>query len=140
MQLPPDHDPFALRLVAATAFPAKRLIAVLYTNEKSDRYSLHRFPNGSVSWRADSFTSPEDPAEPERWIAHHGELTVGQVVERLPEHRRAVLDWTRSEISSGVEIIDAADPSVRERRARSLARLRADLDAASGGAAADRAA
>ena len=133
LRLPPGYDPFAPRLVASQAFPAKRLIVVLRTDAKSDRYALHRFPDGSVCWRADTFTAPEDPAEPECWIAYRGELTVGQVIELVPDQRRAVLDWTRDEIARGNEVFESADPHVGVCRARSLERLRHELEVASGG-------
>jgi len=133
LRLPPGYDPFAPRPVASHAFPAKRLIVVLRSDAKSDRYALHRFPDGSVCWRADTFTAPEDPAEPECWIAHRGELTVAQVIEVAPDHGRAVLEWTRAEIAKGTEIIDSADPHVWHCRVRSLERLRRELEVASGG-------
>src|SRR4051794_11724577 len=95
LQLPPGYDPFAPRVVAALAVPATRLIVVLRSDAKSDRYALHRFPDGSVSWRADTFTAPEDRAEPECWIAYRGELAVREVIEQVPEHRQVVLEWTR---------------------------------------------
>jgi hypothetical protein len=134
LRLPPGYDPFAPRPVASHAFPAKRLIVVLRTDPKSDRYALHRFADGSVCWRGDTFTAPEDPAEPECWVAYRGELTVGQVIELVPDHRRAVLEWTRDEIARGDEVIESADPHVWRCRERSLERLRHELEVASGGA------
>lgn len=120
-------------MVASHAFPAKRLIVVLRTDAKSDRYSLHRFPNGSVCWRGDTFTAPVDPGEPECWIAYRGELTVTEVIELVPDCRRAVLEWTRDEIARGTDDIDSPDPHVWQCRARSLERLRHELELASGG-------
>ena len=131
LQLPPGYDPLAPRVVATHAFPAKRLIVVLRSDAKSDRYALHRFPDGSVSWRADTFTAPEHPAEPECWIAYRGELTVGQVIEQVPDQRRVVLEWTRAEIASGVEVAGLEDAHVAERRECSLERLRSEVDAVS---------
>src|SRR4051812_23695514 len=131
LELAPDRDPLAPRRVATTAFPKKRLIVVLRSDAKSDRYALHRFPDGSVSWRADTFTAPEHPAEPECWIAYRGELTVGQVIEHIPDQSRVVLDWTRDEISRGVEVGGLEDAHAAERRARSLERLSNELAAVS---------
>ena len=89
---------------------------------------------GSVWWRADTFSAPEHPREPERWIAYRGELTVGEVASRLPGHAREVLAWTRTEIENGPDVLEIDDPAVRDRRARSLERLRGELnDAASTG-------
>lgn len=131
--LPADHDPLAPRTLATSAHASKRLIVALRSDSKSDRYLLHRFPNGSVAWRADTFTAPEHPTDPERWIAHHGELSVEQVIDRLPEHRHEVLAWTRAEIARGLDVVEVAecgDPLARELRARSLARLAAELEVA----------
>jgi hypothetical protein len=139
LQLPPGYDPLAPRVVATNAFPAKRLIAVLRSDAKSDRYALHRFPDGSVSWRGDTFSAPEHPAEPECWIAYRGELTVGQVIEQVPDQRDVVLEWTRAEIVSGVELAGLENVHVAERRERSLERLRNEV-AAAPIAASDRAA
>jgi hypothetical protein len=132
---PPDHDPFAAREIVTTAVPSKRVIVVLRSDEKSDRYSLCRFPDGSVWWRADTFRAPEDPSEPESWIAYHGELTVGQVIERVPDCRRSVLQWTRDEVERGIVVTDSHDFHVRERRAHSLERLRRELEAVAADAA-----
>ena len=121
-------------MLSTTAFPKKRVIVVLRSDSKSERYALHRFPDGSVWWRADTFTAPQDPAEPERWIGYGGELPVGEVIERVPDQRHWVLDWTRAEIDCGLEIIDRTDLDVRERRARSLERLLGELDAAASSA------
>src|SRR3954453_20704185 len=129
LELAPDRDPLAPRRVATTAFPKKRLIAVLRSDAKSDRYALHRFPDGSVSWRADTFSAPEHPAEPECWIASRGELTVGQVIEQAPDQRDVVLEWTRAEIVSGVELAGLENVHVAERRERSLERLRNEVAA-----------
>lgn len=129
LQLPAGYDPLAPRTVATSAFPSKRLIVVLRSDAKSDRYALHRFPDGSVSWRADTFTSPEDPAVPEAWIAYRGELSVREVIEQVPNQRRAVVAWTRDEIARGPEVVEGEDPATCERRERSLLRLRAELDA-----------
>src|SRR3954454_8104621 len=104
LELAPDRDPLAPRRVATTAFPKKRLIVVLRSDEKSDRYSLHRFPDGSVSWRSDTFTAPEHPSEPERWIAYGGELTVCEVIDSVPDQRRTVLEWSRAELISGIHV------------------------------------
>ena len=131
LELAPDSDPLAPRRVATTAFPKKRLIVVLRSDAKSDRYALHRFPDGSVSWRADTFTAPEHPADPELWIAYGGELTVQQVIELVPDHRRAVLEWTRAELTSGVHVAGVDDILAAERREQSLDRLRDQLAAAS---------
>ena len=128
---PVDHNPLAPREIATSAVPAKRLIVVLRSDEKSDRYSLHRFSEGSVSWRRDTFTAPQHYAEPGTWIAYGGELTVGQVIERFPDHRRAILEWTRYEINIGVDVPDVNGPEARELRTRSLERLREELEAAS---------
>lgn len=129
---PADYDPFAPRVLATTAFPSIRAIVVLRSDAKSDRYALHRFPDGSVWWRADTFTAPEHPAEPEAWIGYGGELSVAEVIERVPDHRRGVLDWTRDEIARGLDAADPDDADAQHRRARSLERLRAELDAAAG--------
>ena len=129
LELPSGYDPLAPRTVATSAFPSKRLIVVLRSDEKSDRYALHRFPDGTVSWRADTFTSPEDPAVPEEWIAYRGELSVAEVIELVPDQRRAVIGWTRDEIARGVEVVEGDEPVALERRERSLIRLRAELDA-----------
>src|SRR3954453_5671763 len=91
LELAPDRDPLAPRRVATSAFPSKRLIVVLRSDAKSERYALHRFPDGSVSWRADTFTSPDDPAMPEAWIAYRGELSVAEVIEQVPDERGAVI-------------------------------------------------
>src|SRR4051812_29260021 len=131
LELAPDRDPLAPRRVATTAFPKKRLIVVLRSDAKSDRYTLHRFPDGSVSWRADTFTAPEDPAVPESWIAYRGEMTVGEVIANVADQRRAVIDWTRDEIGRGTEIAGTEDPLVAERRVQSLSRLREELAAVS---------
>ena len=139
LELPPGYDPLAPRVVATHAFPSKRLIVVLRSDAKSDRYALHRFQDGSVSWRADTFTAPDHPAEPECWIAYRGELTVGQVIERVPAESGVVLDWSRAEIASGIELGGLENVHVAERRARSLERLKNEVDAVSI-AAADRAA
>jgi hypothetical protein len=133
--LPVDHNPLAPREVATSAIPSMRLIVVLRSDEKSDRYSLHRFYGGSVSWRWDTFTAPQHHAEAGTWIAYGGELTVGQVIERFPDHRRAILEWTRYEINIGVDVADVNDARARELRAQSLERLREELEAASAGAA-----
>src|SRR3954465_9041045 len=126
--LPPDYDPLAPREIATTAIPSTRLIVVLRSDAKSDRYSLHRFSDGAVAWRCDTFTAPEHHAEPARWIAYGGELTVGQVIDRFAEHRKAVIEWTRHEIKSGVEVGGLHDPVVAQRRALSLERLAAELE------------
>lgn len=118
-------------MVGTNAFPSKRLIVVLRSDEKSDRYALHRFPDGSVSWRADTFTAPEDPAVPESWIAYRGELTVGEVIAQVPDQRHVVLEWTRDEIARGPAVTDSDDPLVAERREHSLTRLRDELRAVS---------
>jgi hypothetical protein len=131
LELAPECDPLAPRRVATTAFPKKRLIVVLRSDAKSDRYALHRFPDGSVSWRADTFTAPEHPADPELWIAYGGELSVAQVIELVPDQRRAVLEWTRAEITSGVHVAGVDDMLVAERREHSLNSLREQLAAAS---------
>src|SRR4051812_6763775 len=98
--LPADHDPLAPRVVAASAVPSRRLIMVLRSDAKSDRYSLHRFGDGAVAWRCDTFTAPLDHAEPASWIGYRGELTVGEVIQRFPDHRASVIEWTRREIES----------------------------------------
>jgi hypothetical protein len=128
--LPPDYDPLAPREVATSAIPSMRLIVVLRSDAKSDRYALHRFGDGSVAWRCDTFTAPEHHAEPARWIGYSGELTVAEVIERFPDHRNAVIEWTRHEIKSGVERGDLHDAAVAQRRALSLERLAAELEAA----------
>jgi hypothetical protein len=128
--LPPDYDPLAPREVATSAVPSMRLIVVLRSDAKSDRYSLHRFGDGAVAWRCDTFTSPEHHAEPARWIGYRGELTVGEVIERFPDHRSAVIEWTRHEIKSGVDRSGLHDAAVAHRRALSLERLASELDAA----------
>jgi hypothetical protein len=138
--LPPDYDPFAPRELGTSAIPSMRLIVVLRSDAKSDRYSLHRFGDGSVTWRCDTFTAPERHSEPAQWIGYGGELTVGQVVERFPDHRHAVIDWTRREIERGVEVGELHDPSVAERRARSLERLSREIDAVAPPVASERAA
>jgi hypothetical protein len=129
LQVPSGYDPLAPRTVATSAFPSKRLIVVLRSDAKSERYALHRFPDGSVSWRADTFTSPVDPAVPEAWIAYRGELSVAEVIEQVPDERRAVIAWTRDEIARGLEVGEGEDPGAWERRERSLMRLRAELEA-----------
>jgi hypothetical protein len=134
LELEPDRDPLAPRKVATMAYPSKRLIVVLRSDEKSDRYSLHRFPDGSVSWRADTFTAPEHPAEPERWIAYRGELTVSEVVDLVPDQRRTVLEWSRAELISGIHVAGVDDLLAAERREQSLDRLRDQLAAASAAA------
>jgi hypothetical protein len=131
LQLPPGYDPLVPRTVATNAFPGKRLIIVLRSDAKSDRYALHRFPDGSVWWRADTFTAPEDPAIPESWISYRGEMTVGEVIASVADQRRAVIDWTRDEIGRGAEIPGIEDPLVAERRVQSLRRLREELAAVS---------
>lgn len=123
-----DHDPFAPRVLATTAHPRWHMITVLRSDRRSERYALHRFPDGSIWWRADTFTAPEHPEDPERWIGYGGELSVTEVIERVPDQRRAVLEWTRSELASGVEVAGVDDPDARDRRARSLERLRGELD------------
>src|SRR3954469_11764535 len=138
--IPVDHDPLAPREVATSAIPSMRLILVLRSDEKSDRYSLHRFREGAVSWRRDTFTAPQHYAEPGTWIAYGGELTVGQVIERFPDHRRAILEWTRYEINIGADVPDVPTPEARDLRPRSLERLREQLEAASAVAARHRAA
>jgi hypothetical protein len=135
LAFPPGYDPFAPRVVATTAFPAKRLIVVLRSDAKADRYALHRFPDGSVSWRADTFTAPEHPAEPECWIAYRGELTVAEVIEHVPDQARVVLEWTREEIARDVDVSALEDVHIAERRALSLRRLSGELDDAAVAAA-----
>jgi hypothetical protein len=125
---PPDYDPFAPRVLATSAYPRRRVIVVLRSDAKSERYALHRFPDGSVWWRADTFTAPEHPADPECWIGYGGELSVREVIERVPAHRREVLDWTRGEIAGGLEIAEADELDARERRARSLERLKVEIE------------
>lgn len=127
-RIAPGHDPLAPRVVATHAVPAKRLIVVLRSDAKADRYALHRFPDGSVSWRADTFTAPEHPAEPECWIAYRGELTVREVIEQVPDEVRAVLEWTRAEIARGIDAAALEDVHISERRALSLSRLSEELD------------
>jgi hypothetical protein len=122
------EDPLAPRVIAITASPAKRAITVFRSDARTDRYALHRFPDGSVWWRADTFTSPEHPRDPERWIAYRGELTVSEVVSLVPGHTREVIAWTRSEIENGPDVLEADDLDIRERRVRSLERLRGELD------------
>src|SRR4051794_22986495 len=138
--IPVDHNPLDPREIATSAVPSMRSILVLRSDEKSDRYSLHRFREGAVSWRRDTFTAPQHYAEPGTWIAYGGELTVAQVIERFPEHRRAILDWTRYEINIGIDVDDMNDPRARELRTRSLERLREELEAASAVVARGRAA
>jgi hypothetical protein len=138
--LPPDYDPLAPREIATTAIPSTRLIVVLRSDAKSDRYSLHRFGDGAVAWRCDTFTAPEHHAEAARWIGYGGELTVGEVIERFPDHRNAVIEWTRHEIKRGVELGELYDAAVAQRRALSLQRLASELEAAISGDAQDRAA
>jgi hypothetical protein len=138
--LPPDYDPLTPREIATTAIPSTRLIVVLRSDAKSDRYSLHRFGDGTVAWRCDTFTAPEHHAEPARWIGYTGELTVGQVIERFPDHRNAVIEWTQREIDSGVEVGELHDPAVAQRRTLSLQRLAAELEAVTSRDAHDRAA
>jgi hypothetical protein len=123
------EDRLAPRVIATTASPAKRAITVMRSDARTDRYALHRFPDGSVWWRGDSFTAPEHPREPERWVAYRGELTVSEVLSLLPGHAREVLAWTRTEIENGPDVLEADDPDVRDRRARSLERLRGELEA-----------
>ena len=108
------------------------MIVVLWSDAKSDRYALHRFADGAVAWRGDAFTAPEDPAEPERWIAYRGELTVAEVIERVPDAAVSVLTWTRAEIESGVEAAHLDAPRARERRAESLDRLGRELESVTG--------
>src|SRR3954464_15750282 len=138
--LPPDYDPFAPRELATSAIASMRLIVVLRSDLKSDRYSLHRFGDGSVTWRCDTFTAPERHSEPAQWIGYGGELTVGQVVERFSAHRHEVLEWTRHEIERGVEVGELHDPSIAEHRARSLERLSREIDAVTAPDARERAA
>jgi hypothetical protein len=123
-----DDDPFAPRVLATTAHPRWHMIMVLRSDRRSDRYVLHRFPDGSVWWRADTFTAPEYYGDPERWIGYGGELSVAEVVERVPDQHRAVLEWTRAELASGLEVAGIDDLDARDRRARSLERLRGELD------------
>jgi hypothetical protein len=127
--LPPDYDPLAPRELATSAIPSMRLIVVLRSDAKSDRYALHRFGDGTVTWRWDTFTAPERHSEPAQWIGYGGELTVGQVAERFPDHRQAVIEWTRREIKTGADVGELHDPSVTERRVRSLERLSRELEA-----------
>src|SRR4051812_27824323 len=115
LELASDRDPLAPRRVATTAFPKKRLIVVLRSDAKSDRYALHRFPDGSVSWRADTFTAPEHPADPELWIAYGGELTVQQVIELVPDQRPAGLEGARAQLTSGVHPGGGGDKVVAPR-------------------------
>jgi len=128
MHFPADHDPLTPRVLATTAFPRTRTIVALRSDAKSDRYALHRFPDGSVWWRADTFTAPEHPADPEHWVGYGGELSVGAVIGRVPDQRRPVVDWTRGEIVSGVGAVYTDDPMVLGRRAQSLLRLQEELD------------
>jgi hypothetical protein len=123
-----EHDPFAPRVLVTTGYPRWRMIVVLRSDRRSDRYVLHRFPDGSVWWRADVFTAPEHPADPERWVGYGGELSVAEVIERVPDQRRAVLEWTRAELASGLDVAGVDDLDTRGRRERSLERLRAELD------------
>src|SRR3954453_13217878 len=138
--IPVDHNPLDPREIATSAVASMRLILVVRSDEKSARYSRPRFREGAVSWRRDTFTAPQHYAEPATWIAYGGELTVGQVIERFPDHRRAILEWTRYEINIGVDVPDVQNPQARELRTRSLERLREQLEAASAVAARHRAA
>jgi hypothetical protein len=66
-------------------------------------------------------------------VAYRGELSVAEVIECVPGERRAIIDWTRDEIERGLDVIDSDDPRMRDRRARSLDRLRAELQTADAG-------
>ncbi|GAC1321252.1 MAG: hypothetical protein NVSMB25_14720 [Thermoleophilaceae bacterium] len=124
---PSNPDAGAAQVVGITADDARRTICLLGADEKSCRLALVRNPNGSVAWRADTFTSPRDPREPERWVAHHGELSVAQVSALVPEQTSRVRRWTREEISAGLWVEGSENFLVRERRERSLARLDLEL-------------
>jgi hypothetical protein len=128
MTVAANADP---RPLVVTPDGSRRTLSVLRSDEKTDRYALHRYPGGDVSWRADTFSSPRDPMRPERWLAYHGELTLAEVIERVPEHAELLRDWTRSEIERGIYVEGADDFPAQARRGRALERLQAELDTAS---------
>jgi hypothetical protein len=119
-----DAEP---RPLIATPDGPRRTLSVLRSDDKTVRYALHRYPGGAVSWRADTFSAPRDPAQPEQWLAYHGELTLSEVIARVPGHARLVREWTRDEIERGIYVEGTDDLAAQERRGRSLERLRDEL-------------
>src|SRR5947209_6811403 len=75
-RLEPDAEP---KILLATPDRRRRTLSLLRSDDKTDRYALHRYSGGAVAWRADTFSAPRDPTQPEKWIAYHGELTLGEL-------------------------------------------------------------
>lgn len=113
-----------------TVSARQRTITVQYARGVDERYALFRFDRGDVYWRLDEFRAAEDLGGAPHWIACHGRLTVAEVVGRMPDHVRTILDWTRDEIVLGTVIAD--DIFTAMTREDALTRLQIELDAAIG--------
>jgi hypothetical protein len=108
----------------------RRTITVCRTNGVGERYALFRFGRGEVYWRLDKFCGLDDVGQP-RWVDYVGRLSVGEVIDRLPDQARTIVDWTREEIALGTVVAeDIFSAMVRE---EALALLQAELDALLGG-------
>lgn len=117
----------ALEVITTTVAPRSRSISLLLANGETLRYALVSRPNGDVHWVVDRFTC-ENVGEPLQWAAHHGRLTVGDVVTHLPHCARDIIRWTREEIESGPDA-DGGDIFARDTRRRALDRLAVELRA-----------
>ena len=113
-----------------TVSARQRTITVQYASGIDQRYALFRFDRGDVYWRLDEFRAAEDVGGAPRWLACHGRLSVAEVVGRMPDHGRTVLDWTREEIVLGTVIAD--DIFTAMIREDALTLLQVELDAALG--------
>ena len=118
-----------MKVLYTTVSSLQRSITLNYDGGISQRYALYRFNSGDVYWRVDDFRDPADPSEPPRWVASHGRATLAEVVERVPDHAGAVLDWTRQEIGLGNVVAD--DMFAAMQRQEALERLKEELSVAS---------
>jgi hypothetical protein len=104
----------------------QRTITVRCANGVDERYALFRFDRGEVYWRLDEFCGLDDLGQP-RWTAYVARLSVGQVINRLPDQARTIADWTRKEIAVGTAVADDIFRAMI--REDALTRLQAELNA-----------
>jgi hypothetical protein len=112
--------------VSTTVSILTRSISVLLESGDTERFALVRLPNGDVHWRHDLFGVFDEATGGRPWIAHRGQLTVGEVAAQVPHCERHVVAWTRDEIDCGPDDADG-DIFVRDVRRRALAALEAQL-------------
>ncbi len=106
-----------------------RSINILVATGETERFALVPGAGGELHWRHDVFGADDHAGRASQWLAHHGRLTVGEVLSRVPHCRREVLRWTREEVDAGPDMFELDLFEQAERR-EALERLAAELAAA----------